>query len=119
MHYVSELNIGTMKNLDLFDNIHYKYLKNVIYDDEYYIDVEIEDLPYDRIAWCKTRFTFKLNIDVSDGALVPNMEYKEFKVNKEYNGSSIYALMMLELQEEEEEEEEENDDKKDKDEDEE
>ena len=91
-----------MKNLDLFDNISYKYIKDIINNDDDDIEVEIEDLDCDKVAWCKTRFTFKLNIDVSGGSM-PIMVDKEFVVEKEYNNSSAYALMMIELNEEEEE----------------
>jgi hypothetical protein len=100
--------VSQMKKLDLFDNISYKYIKNIIKYDDNDIEVEIEDLDCDRIAWCKTRFTFKLNIDVSGGSM-PIIVEKEYVVEKEYNNSSPYALMMIELYEEEEEEEEEED----------
>ena len=95
-----------MKNLDLFDNISYKYIKDIINNDEDDIEVEIEDLDCDRVAWCKTRFTFELNIDVSGGSM-PIMVYKKFVVEKEYNGSSPYALMLCELDKTDDEEEEE------------
>jgi len=113
MGYIDYLMISQMKELDLFDDIEYKYIKKIIEDDEDEIEVEIEDLDCDRIAWCKTRFTFKLNINVS-GGWSPLMVDKTFVVDKEYNNSSPYALMMLELQEEEEEEEEEDEDKENK-----
>ncbi|NVM20138.1 MAG: hypothetical protein HWN80_20750, partial [Candidatus Lokiarchaeota archaeon] len=60
------------------------------------------DLECDRVAWCKTRFKFEIDLSSGNGILKVNVE-------KEYNNSSAYALMMLELYEEEEEEEEEED----------
>jgi hypothetical protein len=57
------------------------------------IEVEIEDLECDRVAWCKTRFTVELNIDVSGGSM-PIMVDKKFVVEKEYNGSRASALML-------------------------
>ena len=108
MGYTNCLTIGLMKELALFDNISYKYIKDIIINDDDDMEVEIEDLDCDRVAWCKTRFTFKLNIDVSGGSM-PIMVEKEYVVEKEYNNSSPYALMMIELYEEEEEEEEEED----------
>ena len=103
------MNIEQMKKLDLFDDIPYKYIKNIINEDEETIDVVIEHLDCDIIAYCKTRFTF----EISQGKT-----YKKFVVEKEYNGSSAFALLMCGLDDElddgeaesEEEEEEEEDD---------
>ena len=53
---------------------------------------------------CSTSFTFKLEIDISQGSL-PLMVEKEYCVIKEYNSSSGMALSILNLVEEEEEEE--------------
>lgn len=108
MGHTNYLTVSQMKELDLFDNISYKYIKDIINNDDDDIEVEIEDLDCDRDAWCRTRFTFELNIDVSGGCM-PIMVDKQFVVEQEYNVSSPYALMMLDLQEEEEEEEESDD----------
>ena len=109
MGYTNCLFVSTMKNLDLFDNISYKYIKDIINDDDDEIDVEIEDLPCDRIAYCKTQFKFSIPqlIDERFG----EKYYKDatFNVVKEYNGSSPFAYMMLELDEESEESEESSD----------
>ena len=96
MGYTDCLPISQMRELDLFDNISYKYIKDIINNDDDHIDVKIEDLDCDRVAWCKTRFTFTLNINVSGGSS-PIMVDKKFVVEQEYNSSSIYALMMCEL----------------------
>ncbi len=95
--YTNCLMISQMKELDLFDNISYKYIKDIINRDYDDIEVEIEDLACDRECYCKTRFTFELNINVSGGCM-PIMVDKEFVVEQEYNGSSAYALMMCQLQ---------------------
>tara|TARA_R110000751_G_scaffold239592_1_gene340290 strand:+ start:233 stop:556 length:324 start_codon:yes stop_codon:yes gene_type:complete len=101
------MNIEQMKQMDLFDNIPYKYIKNIINNDEEVIDVVIEHLDCDIIAYCKTRFTFEILQDTED-------KYAKFVVETEYNGSSAFAMLMggLDdaLEEEEEEEEEEPDD---------
>ena len=101
------MNIEQMKKLDLFDDIPYKYIKNIIEDDEAAIDVVIEHLDCDIIAYCKTRFTFEILQDADN-------KYAKFVVETEYNGSSAFAMLMggLDdaLEEEEEEEEEEPDD---------
>ena len=112
MGYTNCLTISQMKELDLFDDIEYKHIKKIIENDNDDIEVEIEDLDCDRIAWCKTRFTFELKINVS-GGYMPIMVDKKFVVEKEYNSSSPYALMMCELDTDDErltdEEEEEED----------
>ena len=79
-----------MKELHLFDNIEYKYIKEIINNDDDDIEVEIEDLYCDRIAWCKTRFKFEIDLGSGNGILKVDLE-------KEYNGSSPYALMMCGL----------------------
>tara|TARA_R110000868_G_C10741954_1_gene752482 strand:+ start:545 stop:844 length:300 start_codon:yes stop_codon:yes gene_type:complete len=98
MGYTNCLMVSQMKELDLFDNIEYKYIKNIIKYDDYDIEVEIEDVECDRIAYCKTSFKFKIDLGSDNGILKVELE-------KEYNGSSAYALMMLNLDDEEEEEE--------------
>ena len=104
MGYTNYLMVSMMKYLDLFDNISYKYIKDIINNDDDYIDVEIERLDCDRECYCKTRFTFK----ISQGKVyVWDTEdtYKEFVVEKEYNDCSAYALMMLGLYDESDDEE--------------
>ena len=106
MVYPTCLLVSQMKDLDLFDNIPYKYIKNIINEDDEAIDIEIRALQSDfRDDWCKTRFTFELTLgklnwfDADD-------TYKKFVVVKEYNGSSPYALTMCQLDEDEDEDEE-------------
>jgi len=111
MGYTNYLMISQMKELNLFDDISYKYIKNIINYDDNDIKVEIEDLDCDRVCWCKTRFTF----EISQGKVYKwdtEDTYKKFVVEKEYNCSSPYALMMCDLDEESEEEEEEEEEDK-------
>ena len=102
-----------MKELDLFDDIPYKYIKNIIEEDgDEMMDVDIEDLDCDRIAYCKTCFTF----EISQGKTYTwdtEDTYKKFVVEKEYNNSSAYALLMCNLHVEDEEDEEDSDDDED------
>ena len=103
--------IKTMKDLNLFDEIPYKYIKDTIEDDDDYIEeVEIERMGSDRgVAWCKTKFTFQINqgkVYVWDD----KDTYKTFVVEKEYNGSSPFALTMCGVWDHEEDEEEESED---------
>ena len=99
MGYTNHLTVYMMKELDLFDDIEYKYIKDIINEDVGDIEVEIEDLDCDRIAYCKTRFKFEIDLGAGSGILKVDLA-------KEYNTSSPYAIMMLELEEEEEEEDE-------------
>jgi len=98
MGYTNCLTIGQMKELDLFDNISYKYIKDIINNDDSDINVEIEDLDCDIVAYCKTRFTFEIDLGSGNGILKVDLE-------KEYNSSSIFALLMLDLYDEDDEEE--------------
>jgi len=95
MVYPNCISISTMKELDLFDNISYKYIKDIINNDDDDIEVEIEDVDCDRVAWCKTRFKFEIDLGRGNGVLKVNLI-------KEYNGSSPYAIMLCQLDEEEE-----------------
>lgn len=105
MGYISMLMVSTMKELDLFDNIPYKYIKNIINEDDEAIDVVIRDLDCDTIGYCKTRFTFEISQGKTD---------KKFVVDIEYNNSSCFGMLMSGLyndnDDDEEEEEEEDDD---------
>ena len=98
MVYPNCISISTMKELDLFDNISYKYIKDIINNDDDDIEVEIEDVDCvecDMVAWCKTRFKFEIDLGRGNGVLKVNLI-------KEYNASSPYAIMLCQLDEEEE-----------------
>ena len=116
--YLKDNTIKDMIKLDLFDDIPFKYLKDIIdfktedykkYTDGIYdIEVEIEDLDCDRVAWCKTRFTFSIPQLIDESFGKKYYKDKEFVVEKEYNGSSVYALMMCGLKDDDEEEKDED-----------
>jgi len=71
-NYTDCIPLATAKWLELFDDIPYKYVKKLleknIDEDEYELQVEIEDLPPFGNR-CKTSFTFTLDINVSGGFL--------------------------------------------------
>ncbi len=107
MGYTNCLMISQMKELDLFDNISYKYIKDIIDNDDDDMEVEIEDLDCDRECYCKTQFKFIIPQLYDERFGEKYYKNATFTVEKEYNNSSPYALMMLDLYEESDEEEEE------------
>ena len=92
------LMISQIKELDLFHNIYYKYIKDIINHDDDEIAVYIEDLPCGKITYCKMRFTFE-------------MGDKKFVEEKEYINCSDFALLVkiIGIQRAKEDEEEESD----------
>ena len=118
MGYSKELLVSEMRELNLFDNVPYKYIKDFIdCDDGSYIEVEIEDLPCDFVACCKTKFTFKLNVEVVGCLGMPTMVDKKFTYENTWNTSSPYALLMGEYCCEDSEDEDNDDDDDDDDDD--
>jgi len=106
-NYTNCIPLATAKWLDLFDDVPYKYLKELLEEEEDYdFIVEIEDMPCDRVAWCKTSFTFTIEYKIYDIINNSKKREKEFTVIKEYNGSSLMALTIIGLQYPDEEEEE-------------
>jgi hypothetical protein len=83
---------------DLFDDIKYKWLKLILNSridlDEYDFQVHIEDLPCDRPAFCKVKFTFDLQME--DDERWGRLYYKTKTFTKiiEYNGSSELAATL-------------------------
>ena len=104
MGYINFLFVSSMKKLDLFDNISYKYIKDIINDDDDEIDIEIKDLDCDRFGYCKTQFTFSIPQFIDERFGEKYYEDAKFVVEKEYYGSSPFALMMINLYENDEEE---------------
>ena len=91
------LPISAMKQLGLFDNISYKYIKDIIYitknvrhDDEFAIEVVIQER-FEFPEYHKTEFTFIIPQmdDESDG--------QEFNVIKQYKDDSLYGNLMTGL----------------------
>ena len=121
MTYTNNINYHTIDYLDLFDDIPFKYVKSIVNQNknkedwiEFDFQVEIEDVEGDRVAWCATKFTFDLEINVSNGSL-PLWVTKTFVVIKEYNGSSPMAMyigenLYEEYDDDDEEDEEDEDD---------
>jgi hypothetical protein len=98
-NYTNVISINQALYFDLFDDIEYKWLKIVLdpaldREDECDFEVEIEDLPCDRLAFCKIKFTFELQMvdDIRWGETY----YKTQKFSKtiEYNGSSAFAMTL-------------------------
>ena len=83
MCYENCLLVSQMKWFDLFDDIPYKYLKNLHDDDD--MEVEIKDIRGHSYTRCRTRFTFELET---------NRHIRQFEVVKEYNGSSRFAMCL-------------------------
>jgi hypothetical protein len=104
MGYINFLFVSSMKKLDLFDNISYKYIKDIINNDDDEIDIEIKDLDCDRFGYCKTQFTFSIPQLIDERFGEKYYEDAKFVVEKEYYGSSPFALMMINLYENDEEE---------------
>ena len=90
MAYTKSLMIETMKKLDLFDDLPYKYIKDVINNDDDYIDVSMEDVECERPGYCKTRFAFKIDMGVDNGIL--NVDFQ-----REYSSCGYYALLLIDL----------------------
>jgi hypothetical protein len=89
--YFNSLTVREARYFNIFDNIPYKYVKEIITaDDEDEFDVEITDLPCDRAAYCKVSFKFKLAAAIGQ---------REFTVELEYNVCSGYAMALMEMRE--------------------
>ena len=92
MSYQDYLEISDMVWLNLFDDIPYKYIKDLLQvEDE--MEVDIQDIHGHTPNKCTTQFTFVLKINVSGGSL-PIWNDRTFTVVKEYDSSSAYAMYM-------------------------
>ncbi len=105
MTYANCITLNNALYFDLFDDIPYRQVKQFFEEDidrdEYDFEVEIENLPCDRIAFAKVKFTFSLFVDINEGSL-PIIRPKTFTKILEYNTSSGIALKLLYLQDDEE-----------------
>jgi hypothetical protein len=91
------LDMEKIDYLGLFDDITYKYIKHLFKEEYYELEVEITDLESDQVDWCKTKFEFELQINVSQGLLSLYVDKKFSKV-LEYKNSSPMALFMVDLE---------------------
>lgn len=99
-----------MKEMDILDNVPYKYFKNLHDDDDIEVDIYYdEDDDDDRPTYTNAVFKFDLKYDYF---------IRHFKVKINYNTSSPFALFMCSIcedtddeNEEESEEESEDEDK--------
>ena len=121
MGYTKCITMEMALYFDLFDDINYKWLKEVLDPnmdkDEYDFEVEIEDMKIDieegeewKSVYCKTKFTFDLRMLYDESFGEKYYHTKSFTKIIEYNGSSGIALTLMNLYEEEETETEEEED---------
>ena len=108
MTYLNCISITQALYFDLFDDIPYKWLKEVLNpknnNNEYDFEIELEVLEHDREAYRKIKFTFELRMKYDEEKYYYT---KKFEKIIEYNTSSEIALELREFNKEEEEEEEE------------
>lgn len=113
-NYDNCISIEKALYFDLFDDIDYKWLKLILDPsvdrEEYDFEVEIEDLPCDREAFCITKFTFELKM--VDFIRWGKTHYKTKKFSKtiEYNGSSALAMTLSGMVRDDDTEDEDEDD---------
>ena len=89
-NYTNCLSLKQVDYLELFDDLPYKYVKNLVkMDNETDFEVEIEDIVCDRVGWCETKFTFTISINDID---------RTFEKVLYYNNSSPIALAIIELE---------------------
>ena len=110
MTYRNFITLNDALYFNLFDEIPYRQVKSLLEPnedrDEADFEVEIDNLPYDRPAYGKVRFSFTLTVDINVNGSLSIMRNKSFEKIIEYNTSSCYALKLLDLQIEEEDENE-------------
>ena len=108
MPYSTIITRNLIEELDLLDEIPYKYVKlfQEKYEKEDTIDIEIEDLPHNySTQWCKTQFIFELD-NIPENKYDLYTKTIIFKVIKEYHYCSGYGYNMRNLHVESESESE-------------
>jgi hypothetical protein len=94
MAFTKHFTIEMMKKLDLFDNISYKHIKDIINNDDDGIDVSMLNLECENPGYCKTRFAFKIDSRIDGGiGSILNVDFE-----MEYSACGYYALMLIDLQ---------------------
>ena len=112
MGYTNCINITDALWFDLFDEVPYKWLKEVLDKkmdwDEYDFEVEITDVPATRTGqqYCATKFKFDLRWNDETWFGEKKWKTKTFTKTIEYNGSSPVALKLCGMTDESDEEEE-------------
>ena len=104
------ISLDDAKYLELFDDIPYKYLKDCYANDDIdkndeELDIEITELPCDRIAYCKTQIVFEIRF--IDDIRFGETYYKTLKYSKtfEYSNCGGIALKLGEITENDDESE--------------
>jgi hypothetical protein len=96
MGYTNCLTIGQMKEMDILDEVPYKFFKNC--DDEDDIEVNIYHIDNDKPTYGTVVFEYELEYDCSGGSM-PLYTTKKFKTKITYNTSSPFALFLCNIQE--------------------
>ena len=107
MGYTNCLTIGQMKEMDILDEVPYKYFKNCDNEDDIEVNIyHIDD--DDRPTYCTVVFEYGLEYDCSGGCM-PIYATKKFKTKITYNTSSPFALFLCAIREETDDEDESDD----------
>ena len=108
MGYTNVIDITDALYLDLFDDINYKWLKEVLNPnmdkDEYDFEVEIEDLPFERKGYITTQFTFELRMLYDERFGEKYYHTKSFTKILEYTPNSPLGISISNMYEEDEDE---------------
>ncbi len=81
------LSVSQMKGIELFDDIEYMYIKHIINDDDFCIDVNFELLKA-QYGYYEAEFKFEIKFPLYT---------KDFVINKEYKADSVYARELGDL----------------------
>ncbi len=110
MVYIHCITVEEMKELDLFDDIPYKYIKDIIDNDNEEIDIDIEDIECDKVGLFLIRFKFQIVLPKGIHYCDDCGGNKNLKVDlvKEYNYNSHYSHLINGLHHHVEEGEEED-----------
>ena len=95
-----------MKEMDILDEVPYKFFKNC--DDEDDIEVNIYHIDNDKPTYGTVVFEYELKYDCSGGSM-PLYTTKKFKTKITYNTSSPFALFLCAIREETDDEDESDD----------
>lgn len=105
MGYTNCVFIGQMKEMNILDEVPYKYFKGYHEDDDIEVNIYHTDDEDDRPTYPTIVFEFELQYDCSKGS-IPLYATKKFKSKITYNTSSAFAYFITTLQEDTDDEEE-------------